>query len=163
MLGCTLRQEAYMGIKVRSVPYHRQQKIYWCGPATLQMLVYAVTGVRMPQRRLARMCGTNRMMGTTLPGMRAGAEAAGLCVRDKRNATLGQLARILRRKVPVVVLYHEFMDEDQHVAIVTRLTRRRITLHDPLYGPNFSMPRREFRRRWRVWGRWKWMMWPVSK
>lgn len=150
-----------MGVMLRNVPFYSQRPNgYWCGPVVAKMLIERLTGSRMTKRALAQRCMTRADRGTPVPNLRTALRDAGIPTRTKVNATLSDVARVMRSTgQPVVLVYREPEDNDEHYALCVGLTRRHIILNDPWHGRRFKMKRREFIRRWKVWNCWKWMLW----
>lgn len=95
-----------------------------------------------------------------MPRFRRALRDAGVQEKTKVNASLSDVRRLMQRtRKPVVLVYREPEDEEEHYALCVGLTKRSIVLNDSWHGRNFSMPRKEFIRRWKIWNCWKWMLW----
>lgn len=135
------------GARVVAVPFRWQQRDYTCGPASLAMC-FAQQGTYFPERALVRACATTAAHGTSHRAMIDAARRAGFHCYVRVHACVRELAPLLRRKLPVIVNYIEPSEETGHYAIITGMTWRTVSLHDPWNGRDFRMSLREFRRRW---------------
>ncbi len=122
-----------------ALPFHRQERDYWCGPACAQMFL-----ARGPQALFARKLKTNAKVGTSRRTLVRLLRAAGKDVAVHPRSTLQELAQHL----PALVSYEELGGED-HYAIALRITEQHVILHDPWHGPNYRLPRSTFNARWR--------------
>lgn len=136
-----------MGARVALVPFRWQQRDYTCGPASLAMC-FAHQGAYVPERTLIRAAATTAADGTSHRGMIAAARRAGFHCYVRVHACVRELAPLLRRRLPVIVNYIEPSEETGHYAIVTGMSWRTVSLHDPWNGRDFRLPLRDFRRRW---------------
>jgi ABC-type bacteriocin/lantibiotic exporter with double-glycine peptidase domain len=129
------------------IPYHRQKKEYWCGPAALQM-AFEFHGKHMSQKSIARLAKTNKRTGTAGRKMTVAVRAAGLLQFRKKNSSLADIKKYLLNKTPVIVNFVEPSWEVAHYALVCKLTPKEIVLNDPWNGRNFKLSLREFVKRW---------------
>jgi ABC-type bacteriocin/lantibiotic exporter with double-glycine peptidase domain len=142
------------------VPFRWQHNDWTCGPATLAMAL-ASFGVQVEPRRLVRTLGANPRTGTSRASLARGARGFGFRTRARHHRTLAELERDLRGGMVVIVLYREPDGEEAHYAILLRVTKTMIRLQDPWNGPYFSLPRKEFIRRWHGTYR-KWPCWALT-
>lgn len=131
----------------KHVPHYRQLSDFSCGAAALRM-VFAAFGIRASEKALAAALGTNARTGTSRKALAKIAATRGLRAHARHRRTLADVARDLAARRPVIVLYREPDDDTSHYAVCVAVSPRRVTLHDPWHGPSFSLPRREFLRRW---------------
>lgn len=131
----------------KRIPHYHQKTDYSCGAASLRM-VFAHFGMRTSEKRLAEILGTNPRTGTSRKAMLRHAKARGLRVEARHHLTLAEVASDIAAKRPVIVLYREPEDDVAHYAVCVGVTKDRVHLHDPWHGPAFTIPRREFLRRW---------------
>lgn len=150
----------------KRIPHYYQSNEYSCGAATLRM-VLAGFGVRASETALARALGTNARTGTSRKTLATIAKARGLRTESGHGRTLRHLAADLAAGRMVVVLYREPEEDVGHFAVCLRVTGASVTLHDPWHGPHFTLPRREFLRRWhathRKSPRWAMTFWKEKK
>lgn len=125
------------------VPFRRQQRDYWCGPASVQMLL-AANGHQVSQVTLASHMYTNVRAGTSRRHLVRGLRTFGLAVGMTRAGTLARLAQHL----PVIVNY-QASDGEDHYAVILRVTSSHVVMHDPWYGPNYKLTRAAFCQRWK--------------
>ncbi len=92
----------------------------------------------------ARRLATNPRTGTTRRAMLRQLRAAGKTLNVQASGTLGRLARA----TPALVNYRE-VDGEDHYAIVLRVTKRFVVLHDPWHGPNYRLPVATFTAHWK--------------
>jgi ABC-type bacteriocin/lantibiotic exporter with double-glycine peptidase domain len=132
---------------MRRIP-HRYQSTEWtCGPAVARMAL-AAFGVRVTERTLARRMETNPRTGTRQAELIRCLKRAGLSADARRHRRLDRLARALKAGAIVIVLYRDRDGEEGHYALLIGADKRRVRLRDPWYGPDYSLPRREFLSRW---------------
>lgn len=129
------------------IPYHKQQTDFYCGPAVVQMALARI-GVVFTQEQLAREMGTTSERGTTADAIIAALELHGLSAVRTNGATLADIAAALEAGKLALVGYIE-PEGDPHYALATAVTDAAITLVDPLFGQNYSLPVAEFEARWR--------------
>ena len=130
------------------VPFVRQKADHLCGPAVLQM-VYRYFGRSVTQRRFERILKTSKRFGTSRSELIRVARADGFSVYASHRVNLRKIDAFLKKKLPVIVNYVEPSDEEGHYAVAIGVTKTAVILNDPWNGRSFSMPRREFLKRWR--------------
>ncbi|MBI5793541.1 C39 family peptidase [Candidatus Uhrbacteria bacterium] len=119
---------------------------YTCGPKTLWMVLrFFDKGV--PLKHLMRLAHTTPAQGTRRQEMEKTMKALGFTVHKKNNATLKDVERWLEKGLPAIINYREWADVG-HYALVSGMDKKYIYLHDPAYGPNLKIPRKEFLKRW---------------
>lgn len=127
------------------VPYRQQEKDWWCGPASLQM-VAAYYGKTISQQQVAPIDDDVPTMNADLA--RKG-EEIGLEVEAKKNATLEDIAAFISQNIPVIVNFIEATEDEGHFAVVVDIDENTITFHDPWHGEAQTMSRADFASRWR--------------
>lgn len=140
------RDKMYTGMRLR-LPYFEQKFDYDCGAAAMKM-VLARFGVRAPLLRLIRELRTTKKDGTTRRDMARVARAHGLRAEAVCGSSLPELRRLTAGNGMVIVEYILPKFEGAHYAVVSGFSAGRILLHDPTGGRYYSLPEREFLKRW---------------
>lgn len=130
-----------------SVPFQRQLYDYFCGPAAVAMLC-AWAGVRVSQKRVARLAGTSASTGTSHAGIERALHAFGLESRTRRKATLHDINHALASKRPILINYLETKERVGHYAIVIGATPKHIILNDPWHGARYRLTRLNLKHHW---------------
>lgn len=134
-----------------SIPYHRQDTSYTCGPASLQMLLHHFNGVYPSESELARRLHTSNKAerdGTSHSELIRVLREEGLNVYVDNEASFGTLEAILKIGVPALVHYIEPEGDVGHYAVAVGIDTQRVYLNDPWHGSGFSLLREEFLDRW---------------
>ena len=126
-----------------------------CGPAALCM-VLSYYGVGRTEAELARMCGTDPMIGTCDSALKAVAETLGFVVEIKTDGTINDIQEWLIKKVPVIVNwfsrgrvdYDSSEVPDGHFSVVVGMDDESIYLQDPEIGALRRLGRSDFIRVW---------------
>lgn len=132
----------------------RQSKAM-CGPACLK-IVADYFGVTVSERRLARLCRTSTVSGTTGANLLRGARALGFAATLADHADFREIERWLKAGIPVIV---DWMSTGHgqmgvlpfavgHYSVVCSLTAKNIILEDPAIGCRRTLPRHVFRNVW---------------
>jgi len=142
------------------VPDVRQATDYTCGAASLQAIL-AYYGVRDDSESvLAQELHTDPQFGTDTSDIVRVARASGLAAEQREGMTLHDLEELVLRRVPVMVAYQAWRDEDAtgpwanewergHYSVVIGLDAENVYLEDPvLIGEVGFIPRAEFLERW---------------
>ncbi len=130
-----------------SIPFHKQEKIYYCGPACVQMIL-EYFGTEKTQTELARKLGTNSRYGTPHKNV------VKYFVKNKfhcyvnNHSTIHEIKHFLEMKLPVIVNYIEPSENEIHYAIVKGYGKNGIILNDPWNGSNLKMTEEFFISRW---------------
>lgn len=133
------------------VPYFKQETNVFCGPACVQM-VLSYFGKPFPsQTTLARVMKTDLVgeNGTQHRVLADYLRSKGYIARASRSSTFSDMEQALSEGYPVIVHYLEPSQNDDHYAVVTRLTKTHITLNDPWNGRGLTYTRPEFLKRWK--------------
>ncbi|MBI5037538.1 MAG: C39 family peptidase [Candidatus Kerfeldbacteria bacterium] len=131
------------------IPYFHQKTDYTCGPAVVRMILRHFKK-NISEASLSRRLKTNRAIGTHPRAIITFLRRAGLYVYLNESSTMAELAFLISKKYPVIVLYREPVDNEGHYAIVVEINRRIITLHDPWHGRHFKISPRSFNARWQT-------------
>lgn len=126
-----------------------------CGPACLK-IVCQYYGTTVTVRRLARLCRTSPVSGTTGRNLLRAAVSLGFQGRIVDRATLRTLARWLRRRVPVIVDWMSPGDARGrpprmavgHYSVACGLTSTALVLEDPAIGGRRRIAPKEFVKVW---------------
>lgn len=134
-------------MKKLRVPYHRQGKIFTCGPAALQMML-GYFKMAVAQRQLRRRLETSEQKGTSQRSLIKVATKLGFYCYVNDGADWGEIIYWLNRKLPVMVNYKEPKTNEGHFAVVTGYKEGRLLLNDPWNGRNFSLGKQAWLKRW---------------
>lgn len=131
----------------------RQRKAL-CGPACLK-IVADYFNCPASAARLAELCRSSTVSGTTGANLVRGAHALGLCAEIVDHAEFAMIERWIGRGVPVIVDWMSVNNKraalriaEGHYSVVCGLTRSSIVLEDPAIGGRRRMPKLLFRRVW---------------
>jgi len=130
-----------------NMPYVKQEKDFYCGPAIVQMLL-AKKGVVVTQTQLAKELKTTEEIGTNLVDIVCVLLSNGFSADQKDGASLDDIARALRENKIVIVCYTGQSHNEPHYAIVLALTDKEIVLADPFFGERREVSISEFLERW---------------
>lgn len=125
------------------IPYFKQQKIYWCGAAAVQMALGA-RGYNFSQATVAKRLKTNRLLGTLRVMIVRELRKTKIPVKVVAHGTLEQLTRYL----PAIVSYQEVEGED-HYALIIGITKTHVIMHDPWHGSDYTLTTHAFLDRWK--------------
>lgn len=116
-----------------------------CGPACLKM-VLEYYGIKMSEKKLAKMCGATASLGSNAGRILATAKKLGFKGFIKDSATISELAKFLKKDMPVIVDW--FSVNDGHYSVVVGLDKRYVYLEDPELGRLNVIEKDVFRRVW---------------
>lgn len=133
---------------------YRQSKMM-CGPASLK-IVADYFGIQASEKKLARLCKSNKIIGTTGENLLKGARTIGLHGRIINNSNFDTIQKWLKKGVPIVV---DWMSPGQsrpprsrmaggHYSVVVGLTPTHIVLEDPGLGSRRRIKRTDFMSVW---------------
>lgn len=143
-----LQSKFYYG-DMKKIPFYPQQNSYYCGPATLQMIL-AACDIQTTQRALAQRAHTNKKMGTSAINMIKTLKHFKLSVRAGNRRSLPQIAQALTSGKLVIICYTEPFLEWGHYAIVQALTDTFIHLLDSdAHKGKTTLTIEEFKHRWK--------------
>jgi ABC-type bacteriocin/lantibiotic exporter with double-glycine peptidase domain len=109
-------------------------------------MVAAYFGKSVSELTLGRLAGTTKKHGTPPGGLVRAAESIGFETRLLEEASLADLQRQLKRKVPVIVNW--FSTDEGHYSVAVGLDEKDIFLQDPDIGRRRKMSREKFVRVW---------------
>src|SRR3989344_935966 len=127
------------------IPYCRQLKEYYCGPAALKM-VLGYHRIKVSQSHLAKLIKTSKKHGTRRRVLVDVLSRFGLRPHHQINANFKEIQHWLKKSLPVIVNYH--LKSDGHYAVVKGLTKEAIILADPFYGQHHRLDKKEFLKSW---------------
>lgn len=130
------------------IPYFKQQKDWWCGPAVMQMAL-ASFGVKKTQVQLTCELKTKKDdIGTKNKNMLNIAKSYLPKSQKFQRKRFTELRKNLARNHVIILSYFYEPDKTGHFAIVKKITRTRICLLDPEAGPNKSYGLKHFKKIW---------------
>ena len=134
-------------MKNLTVPFHKQQTDYTCGPASLRM-VLEYFGRSVTEEELSPLLGTNDVMGTERDRMSEIIKTHELVPYERTDATLDDVKHLLSHAMPVIVRFLEQEQNSDHYGVVTGLNDTHITINDPWSGANVIHEIGIFLMRW---------------
>ena len=130
------------------IPYFKQEKDWWCGPAVMQMAL-ASFGIKKSQKVLAKELGAkNNDIGTKNSSMIKVAKKYFSVVDSKEKKSFSELKNHLKQKKAVIVSYFYEPDKTGHFAVVKDITSKGIILCDSEAGPNKKYSLKHFKKIW---------------
>lgn len=136
-----------------SVPFYKQDTIYTCGPASLQM-VLSFLGDFKSEFALSRAAHTSKESGTKHSSMIDVARREGFFCYVNSHSTINEIKHFLGIGFPVILDYIEPLSNEGHYAVVTALIRgrflrrERVYLNDPWHGANYQLSLNNLLPRW---------------
>lgn len=113
------------------------------------MVLDGIEAARFSERELARALGTDPEIGTRQRVLDRFVRGLGLDAFTRHSDTrLAEISEAMRSGHVVIVCYWLAVEETDHYAVVTRLTREAIVLHDPWEGPETVMAAESFEQDW---------------
>ena len=130
------------------IPYFKQKKDYYCGPAVIQMAL-ASFGIKKSQDILAKELKTkNDNIGTKNSSMVKVCKKYIPEVKHREDRSISKMKKYLNKNYLVIVSYFYEPDKTGHFAIVEKITEKNIYLTDPEDGPNKSLELKHFNKIW---------------
>ncbi len=130
------------------VPFFKQDTLYTCGPAVVQMIL-RYYGIVASEHTLREKMKTNSDVGTMHKYMIDEIRAAGLYCYVNNHSSVQEIAFFLKIGLPVIVHYMEPSENSQdHYAVVVGIEDHHIILNDPWHGKDFSLTLTDFEHRW---------------
>lgn len=124
----------------------RQKKNYWCGPASLKM-VLKYYGIEAKEADLAKQASAIPETGVTADNLVKTAKTYGLTGFVKNQAEMTDISHyVLDRRIPVIVDW--FQIDDGHYSVVVDINKKYIYLADPYVGQLVSYRLNAFYRIW---------------
>jgi len=141
-------------MKLDIKPY--KQSTHFCAPACVKM-VLNYYGERISEKRLADLINASRENGCPARPIVSAVRKLGFNAYSFDNNYLKDLEHLLKMGIPPIVNWCMDPEEDHveiedgdggHYSVLSRITKRDITLIDPLIGGPREMGRREFYKKW---------------
>lgn len=129
------------------VPYFKQDTVYSCGVASLQM-AFDFFGVFESEEKLMQEAHTEPETGTAYKWMIDVATKKGFYCYVNNESSLEEIGYFLEQKLPVIVRFIEQSNEEDHYSIITGAKQGNIIMNDPWNGEDLHMPFEEFVDRW---------------
>lgn len=130
------------------VTYFEQETSYTCGPACMRMVLDSL-GIHKTERQISILLGTNRIRGTRHRDFVSLAEKYKLRYSVHRNSSLEDLKYYYRKGYRIIVCYSHPIIKGGHYAIIKAIKGNRVTLMDPIDGPDKSYSLSYFKKMWR--------------
>ncbi|MDO8601297.1 MAG: cysteine peptidase family C39 domain-containing protein [bacterium] len=122
-----------------------------CGPASLK-IVMDYYGVSVSEAEIAKQAGATQEKGVSIKGLMKAAKHFGFKAVAKRNSSLEELSRYVKKEVPVIVDW--FSEDDGHYSVVADINKDNVILMDPsirsllIYVRRVKFSRETFLRIW---------------
>ena len=129
------------------LPYFKQETDYYCGPASLQMIL-DYFGKHISQKTLARRLKTNVEDGTDHFDLIRVATENNLYCYVNQNSFLQEIFHFLSRDLPVVIDFMEPDGNEAHYAVVIGHDHETLIVNDPWNGEKFRLRREWFEKHW---------------
>ena len=123
-----------------------QSNTWTCGPASAKV-VLNFFDKQVTLKTLISQLRTTRENGTDHHNFVRIFREYGLNVQQFENASLEQLASVLKHGITIVDYWIPYYNES-HYAIVKQIDTNRIYLHDTWFGPSHSYDHSYFLRNW---------------
>lgn len=131
-----------------TVPYYKQLKDNWCGPACLQM-VFAHYGKHISQEELAGKLHVAPEDYTHNKDMVRVTQDMGFNAMEKTNCAWEDIQQYVEKNIPSIVNFIEPSEGEGHFGVVTDMNKEGITINDPWNGEGFHMTKEDFLQRWK--------------
>lgn len=161
-VSCNGKNENFSSKKnlpnIIQVPLLRQSTDYTCGVTALQSILY-YHGIEFREDRLAKLLGSDPIMGTAYRKMVSLADSLGFKITVKEKCSMDDLKFYLDKKEPVIVLIQAWTEqknvdwkndwEDGHYVVAIGYDKDKIYFMDPSTIGNYTyIPNEEFLNRW---------------
>jgi predicted double-glycine peptidase len=133
------------------VPFFEQGTEYTCGPASMRMVLEFI-GIKRTEKQLMKLLRTNKVRGTWLKFFPRLAERYKLNYVVKRNSSIRDVRRLLKKGYGIIVCYSPGRTPDytvDHYSVVRRVDSKNIYLLDPWDGPKTTYSIQYFESIWR--------------
>ncbi len=136
-------------------PFQETLNAGYCGPASFK-IVLGYYGIDKPEKELAKLCGTDKKLGTDDKVIEKAAESLGLKVKIKNFSSFKDIAKWIDKGIPVIVNwftrgrldYPESAVSDGHYSVVAGLDDKFIYLQDPELGKMRKIEKDDFMAVW---------------
>lgn len=135
-------------MKMKEVPYYKQESSWTCGPAAMRMVLEHI-GIKKTEKQLIKLLETNKIIGTWESQIPKLAEKYKLNYIVERNGKIDDLKKSIKNKFILIVCYYMSEEDITHYAVITKMTSRYIYLHDPWIGPNHKIKLDSFEKTWK--------------
>jgi len=142
------------------IKYHKQETCWTCGPAVIRMFL-DTNGIRKTERQLVKMLRTTKQGGTKKSSIIRFAKEKGFTYITGNNFSISEIKKLMKRNFFVIVsvkrktpenfpfrINKDFKIEENHFAVVRRITKSRIFILDPIYGPKEMFEFDDFNKIW---------------
>lgn len=126
------------------LPY-RQKNKWTCGPAIVKVIL-DYFGIKRSLEELIKELGTTKEGTDNKELLRVLAKYK-LNYKVKQNSTLVDIKKYIPNYLVIVGYFIPYYQES-HYAIVKKITRDRIYLHDTWFGPNHKLTIKHFLKNW---------------
>jgi len=134
-------------MKKLKIPYYKQKRDYSCGAAALRM-VLASFEIKKTEEELLKALQTTSKKGTHSSAFAGAARGYRLNFATKKNASIADLKKYLKKGFGVIVGYFYEPEDTGHYAVVKNISKTTVYLLDPTLGPNHSYSILEFKKLW---------------
>ena len=136
-------------------PFQETLNAGMCGPASLKM-VLDYYGLNKSEKELAERCNVDSDLGADAKAIKNVAQELGFHVHIKNNSSFDDIAKWLKKDVPVIVDWFtrgrtDYTDadvSDGHYSVVCGLDEENIYLQDPEIGGIRKLNRKDFMTVW---------------
>jgi len=147
---CPVMAEDFEAFYIYGVPYIRQADPYWCGPASLSM-VLNYWGYEINQSEVAAHVYNPKSKLTFISNMTEFPREIGFYSEVVSPANIGLLKSYLHEGIPLIVL-QKFSYENTYghfrVVIGYNDKERTVITHDPILGENYTLSYESFSKLW---------------
>lgn len=128
--------------------YYEQETNYTCGPACMRM-VLAKIGIEKSEKEVAKLLGTNKVVGTKNKDFVNLAEKYKLQYSVHRNSSITNLNYFFKKGYQIIICYFHPKEKQGHYAVIRSMRNNKITLMDPIDGPNHTYSIKNFEKYWK--------------
>ena len=136
-------------------PFQETLNAGMCGPASLKILL-SYYGVDMSEKELAKLCETDKDLGTDDKAIEKAAKSLGFKVKIKNNSSFKDIEKWLDKDIPVIVDWFtrgrtDYTDADVcdgHYSVVCGIDNKNIYLQDPETGGMRKLDKEDFMAVW---------------
>lgn len=136
-------------------PFQETLNAGMCGPASLKM-VLSYYGINKSERELAKLCETDKDLGTDDKAIEKAAKSLRFKVKIKNNSSFKDIEKWLNKDVPVIVNWFtrgrmDYTDSDVsdgHYSVVCGMDDKNIYIQDPETGGIRKLDKEDFMTVW---------------